>query len=109
MPGPDHLTSVEPDGFARMVAGIRTISAAMGDGAKIPVEAERAIAAVARRSLHWARSLSSGTTITAADLVALRPGTGMAPGRAPALVGRRLQRPVAAGTMVDAGDIEGTR
>jgi len=106
MPGPDHLTSVEPDGFERMVAGIRSISAAMGHGDKVPVEAERAIAAVARRSLHWSRSLPAGAAITDADLVALRPGTGLAPGRAAEVVRRALRRPVAAGTMVVLGDLE---
>ncbi len=81
MPGPDQRTSLEPDVFAAMVAGIRAVTDALGTGDKVPVEAERAIAAVARRSLHWATSLPAGATIADGDLTSLRPGTGLAPGR----------------------------
>jgi hypothetical protein len=41
------------------------------------------------------------------DLVALRPGTGIAPGRAVTLVGRRTARAVSGGSAVQAGDLEG--
>ena len=36
MPGPDHSASLEPDDFARMVHGIRRVSAMLGDGVKAP-------------------------------------------------------------------------
>ncbi len=106
MPGPDQRTSLEPHEFTRMVAGIRAVTVAMGSGDKVPVEAERAIAAVARRSLHWARSLAAGSIVAEADLVALRPGIGLAPGRSADLVGRTVRRAVAAGAMAAADDIE---
>ena len=105
MPGPDQPTSLEPDEFGRMVAGIRAVTAALGTGAKVPVEAERAIAAVARRSLHWARALPAGEVVTDGDLVALRPGTGIAPGQAADVVGRTVHRAVVAGAIVAADDL----
>ena len=107
MPGPDHAASLEPSELAAMVAGIRQVEAAMGSGVKVPVEAERNVAAVARRSLHWATTLEAGHVVTAADLVILRPGTGLRPARLDALVGRRTSRRVEGGTAVTTDDVEG--
>ena len=106
LPGPDHRTSLEPDLFAAMVAGIRAVEAALGTGVKVPVEAERDVARVARRSLHWAGSLEAGRLVTADDLAVLRPGTGLTPGRLATLVGRRTSRAVEAGSAVRLDDLE---
>ena len=107
MPGPDQRTSLEPTEFARMVAGIRAVTDAIGSGDKVPVEAEREIAAVARRSLHWTRDLPLGAMVTDEDLASLRPGTGLPPGRGIEVVGRTTTRAVAAGAMVAKMDIDG--
>ena len=96
--------SVEPSEFAAMVAAMRATAVAIGDGDKVPTEAEHEIAAVARRSLHWARDLSAGETIGESDLLAQRPGTGISPARMHELVGHRTARPVRAGAMVTDGD-----
>jgi N-acetylneuraminate synthase/N,N'-diacetyllegionaminate synthase len=106
LPGPDHAASLEPGELGAMVVGIRTVEAALGTGAKRPVEAERAIAAVARKSLHWRRSLPAGSRIAEADLEALRPGTGLSPARQADLVGRRTRRAVTAGELVSDDDAE---
>jgi N,N'-diacetyllegionaminate synthase len=102
--GPDHAMSLEPSEFAAMVAAIRATAAAVGDGDKVPTAAEREIAAVARRSLHWARDLAGGETIAEGDLLAQRPGIGISPARMHELVGRRTTHAVTAGTMVKDGD-----
>ena len=103
-PGPDHAMSLEPSEFAAMVAAIRATADAIGDGVKVPAAAEREIAAVARRSLHWARDLAPGETIGEDDLLAQRPGTGISPARMHELVGRPTARHVQAGAMVQDGD-----
>jgi N,N'-diacetyllegionaminate synthase len=105
LPGPDHGASLEPAEFAAMIAGIRDVEAAMGDGVKAPVAAERNVAAVARRSLHWAASLPVGAVVAEQDLAVLRPGTGLRPGRIEELVGRRTARAVRAGTAVSLDDV----
>ena len=102
--GPDHAMSLEPPEFRAMVAAIRTTAVAVGDGNKVPTAAEREIAAVARRSLHWARDLAAGQTIDEADLVAQRPGTGISPARLHELVGRRTARAVTGGAMAQDAD-----
>ena len=109
LPGPDHAASLEPAAFAAMMAGIRDVEAAMGTGVKSPVDAEREVAAVARRSLHWAQTLGPGTTIQAAHLAVLRPGTGLRPALAGLLEGRRTARAVGAGTAVRPEDLEDGR
>lgn len=102
--GPDHAMSLEPSEFTAMVAAIRATAVAIGDGDKVPTAAEREMAAVARRSLHWARDLAGGATITEADLLAQRPGNGISPARMHELIGRRITHAVTAGSMVKEGD-----
>lgn len=109
LPGPDHAASLEPAAFTSMVAGIRAVEAALGSGIKVPVEAELDVAMVARRSLHWRRTLRAGHVIDAADLDSLRPGTGLAPGRLIEMIGLRTVRDVEAGAMVAASDVDGYR
>jgi N,N'-diacetyllegionaminate synthase len=107
LPGPDHAASLEPDEFEALVRSVRAIEAAMGSGDKVPVAAERDVARVARRSLHWRRSLPAGHVVGDDDVDILRPGTGLAPALAGSLVGRRTGRKVAAGSMVKPADVEG--
>jgi N,N'-diacetyllegionaminate synthase len=106
LPGPDHAASLEPDELATLVAGVRQVRSSLGDGVKRPVSSEEGTTAVARRSLHARHELSAGTTLAAADLVALRPGTGIPPSRLSELVGRRLARSVAAGAQLSDADVE---
>lgn len=91
LPGPDHTASLEPDEFANMVQGIRTVELALGDGEKLPGEAESANIAVARRSLFAARSIAAGQKICGDDLSALRPATGISPMRYWDLLGCRAK------------------
>ena len=104
--GPDHRASLEPDAFGAMVAGIRIVEAGLGSGEKTADPAERAIAAVARRSLHWRRSLETGVRVSDDDLAALRPGTGLSPARWGDVVGRRTTRAVVTGQPVTSDDVD---
>ncbi|MEA2518437.1 MAG: hypothetical protein QOF49_517, partial [Chloroflexota bacterium] len=105
--GPDHAASIEPDEFRRMVAAIRSVEGALGDGRKVPTPAELATAAVARRSLFWTRDLGRGAVVQPADLVALRPGTGVAPSQLGRLIGRPTRRAIRSGEPVTADDLGG--
>ena len=105
LPGPDHSASLEPGELATMVAAVHSVEAARGSGEKVPVAAELELTSVARRSLHWAADLEAGAVVTFADVVALRPGTGVPPRELPSLVGRRLARSVATGHAVKGDDL----
>jgi N,N'-diacetyllegionaminate synthase len=96
MPGPDHTASLEPDELTAMVAQIRRVESAMGDGVKRPMPSELDTRQVARKSVVAARSLAPGATLREEDLVIKRPGSGIEPRAMPAIVGRVLVRAVEA-------------
>jgi len=50
MYGSDQSASVEPQGFTRLVRDIRAIEAAMGDGVKVVLDAEKSIAEKLKRT-----------------------------------------------------------
>jgi N,N'-diacetyllegionaminate synthase len=104
--GPDHAASIEPQEFRSMTASIRTVEAALGQAVKRPSRAELAIAAVARKSLHWSRSLAPGDPVGREDLVALRPGTGISPASLESFMGRTVGVATVAGTPVRPADFE---
>lgn len=103
--GPDHAMSMDPEGLARLISGIRMVEASLGDGIKRPVEAEREIMTVARRSLYAARDISSGAMVTDADLIALRPGDGISAAKLGEVVGRTAARAIPAGTKLGDTDL----
>ena len=105
--GPDHSASLEPAEFARMVSGIRRVSAMLGDGIKAPTAAERDTARVARRSIVAATDIPAGVAIAAAMLACRRPATGIAPRELERIVGRVARAPIAAGTPLQWDQLEG--
>jgi len=90
--GPDHAASATPEEWAALVAGVRTIEAALGRSEKRPCEAELPQRQVARRSLVAARSLERGVRLGPEDLVAKRPAGGVSPMRLWSVIGRVLLR-----------------
>ncbi len=100
LPGPDHSASLEPEAFARMVQGIRRVSAMRGDGVKAPRPDELDTARVARRSVVAQIDIAANVALTPAMLACRRPGTGIAPRNLPDLTGRHLVVDVAAGTVL---------
>ncbi|MCB2106476.1 MAG: N-acetylneuraminate synthase [Rhodobacteraceae bacterium] len=92
LPGPDHAASLTVDELVQMIAGIRTVEAAMGTGVKQPTRQERATMTVARKSLVALGPIKRGETFTAANLGTKRPGNGLAPIEYWAMLGRRAKR-----------------
>ena len=89
--GPDHAASLEPRELKQMVAAIRNVESALGDGIKKPALCELPNIPVARKSVVAARALRAGQKLAAADLNIKRPGTGLSPKLLTALVGRTLR------------------
>ncbi|HEX6164803.1 MAG TPA: N-acetylneuraminate synthase family protein [Vicinamibacterales bacterium] len=106
LPGPDHQASLDPQQFRSFVTAIREASSALGSGEKVPADSERDMAKLGRRSLFWHRRLDRGAVVTEADLIALRPGTGLAANRWPEIVGRIVKRQVREGEAVASDDVE---
>jgi sialic acid synthase SpsE len=96
MKGPDHPFAIEPDELRRLVAGIRDIEAAMGDGRLSgPSEEEaREMYTLARRSVIAARDIAAGSVIARDDLTIKRPGYGIRPKELDRVVGRTAKRDI---------------
>jgi N,N'-diacetyllegionaminate synthase len=90
--GPDHRASLEPDELKAMVAGIRNIELAMGDGVKRPSASELKNKPIARKSLVALRAIKAGEVFTENNLTAKRPGTGLSPMRWDEIIGRTAPR-----------------
>jgi len=91
--GPDHSFAIEPDELALMVARIRDVESAQGDGRKSgPRPEELEMAEKGRRSLHARTAIPEGAVLTEDMLVVKRPGLGIAPSLRDQIVGRRATR-----------------
>jgi N-acetylneuraminate synthase/N,N'-diacetyllegionaminate synthase len=97
LPGPDHVASLEPHELKQMVSAIRNVEAALGNGIKAPSASERKNVGIARKSIHAARALAAGETLTEDTLEMLRPGDGLSPMLLPQLLGRTVAHALPAG------------
>jgi len=79
LPGPDHGSSLEPAELERCVELVETATKVLGDREKRPVDAEMETRTVSRKSLHAARDIEPGTTLSEADLKIVRPAEGLSP------------------------------
>lgn len=105
LPGPDHSASLDPDELAAMVASIRAVEQAMGSATKAPTASELPIRDLVRRSVTLLRDVAAGETLGCADLVLLRPGTGIAPADLSRVAGMHAKRAIPAGTTLQWTDL----
>jgi N,N'-diacetyllegionaminate synthase len=101
LPGPDHAASLEPAELTAMVAAIRNIEQALGDGIKRPTPSELLNRPIARKSLVAARAIRAGDRITEADLAVKRPGTGVSPMRWDEVIGMEARRDFAPDELIE--------
>jgi sialic acid synthase SpsE len=92
LPGPDHKASLEPEELKAMVAAIRNIEIALGDGIKRLTPSEAGNRPVARKSLVASRGIRKGEVFSVENITAKRPGTGISPMRWDAVIDLRAPR-----------------
>lgn len=92
LPGPDHQASLEPSELSAMVAAIRNIELALGDGVKRPSPSEAKNIPIARKSLVAACRIRAGELFTLNNLAVKRPGSGVSPMRLNEMLGRVAKR-----------------
>ncbi len=92
MEGPDHKASLEPNELKAMVAGIRAIELAMGNGIKTPSESEQKNIKVARKSLVALTDIKEGEVFNESNITVKRPGTGISPMKWNEVLGSRASR-----------------
>ena len=95
-PGPDHRASLEPDELTAMVAAIRHVEQARGDGIKRPSSSELRNRPIARKSLVASRAIRAGESFSVDNITAKRPGTGISPMDWDDVIGRPAPRDFAA-------------
>ena len=101
----DAAVSSTPAEFQAIVTAMRAARAALGDGRKRCLPAEAPNVTPSRRGLYARRAMRAGERVTEADVIALRPATGVAPGELSRLVGSVLERDLAAGEAFQLRDI----
>jgi N,N'-diacetyllegionaminate synthase len=101
LPGPDHQASLEPAELSAMVAAIRNIEAALGDGIKRLTSSEARNRPVVRKSLVASRAIKAGEVFGAENLTAKRPGTGISPMRWDEVMGRAAPRDFVADELIE--------
>ena len=98
--GPDHQVSCNPKELAELIDSLREIERMLGHGRKEPVDREREIAHVARKSLVAAVDITAGTEIEDEMITVLRPGYGLPPARRGDVVGCSAGVDIPAGTPI---------
>ncbi len=101
----DEPVSSTPDQLEDIVRRLARAHEAMGDGKRVPAEAERPNIIPSRRGLYARHALPAGTVVVADDVVALRPAGALGAEYARALIGCRLPRALAAGDPFEPGDL----
>ena len=100
--GPDVAASITTDELRQLAEGIRYIEKMMS----CPVDKEdlahemEGLRRTFSKSVVAGRDLPAGTVLQAGHLTLKKPGTGIAAARLPELIGRRLNRPVKADSLI---------
>jgi sialic acid synthase SpsE len=106
LPGPDHRASLEPAGLTELVATVRSVEAALGDGIKRPAPSELPNKPHMQKSLVARRMIPAGTQISADDLTCKRPGFGLQPSWLERIVGRKAAVDIPQNEMLTLANID---
>ena len=90
--GPDHSSSLDPEGFKEFVESIRRAESMLGDGIKKPSKSEFLNVPKIRRGLYAAKSVEKGELFTERNIIALRPEGAFSASRYFELLGTRAVR-----------------
>lgn len=101
LPGPDHKASLEPRELKAMVAAIRNVELALGDGVKRPSLSEAKNKPIARKSIVAGTLIRAGDILTEKNLTIKRPGTGISPMRWDEILGKKAHRNFAPDCLID--------
>jgi N,N'-diacetyllegionaminate synthase len=101
LPGPDHKASLEPEELKAMVASIRNIEIALGDGIKRLTPSESKNKPIARKSLVALKDIKKGEVFSYGNITTKRPGTGISPMRWDEIIGRTAHRDFLEDELID--------
>ncbi|WP_421293952.1 pseudaminic acid synthase [Aeromonas veronii] len=93
--GPDCAFSMEPAELTELIASVNTAHAALGVADYQLTASEQGNRAF-RRSLYLVRDIAAGDVLTAAHIKSVRPALGLPPADYDRLIGKRVNRDMAA-------------
>jgi N-acetylneuraminate synthase len=104
--GPDHPFAMTIDGnFKDMVAGIRAMERALGDGKKRLMPSESETVVIQRRGIYASSDIQKGEAITRDKLTFLRPAVGLKPKDMERVLQMSAKRDIAAGSPIIHDDV----
>ena len=89
-----------------MVAAIRNVEGAMGDGIKKPTKSENDLKTFVRRSLVTAKEIKAGEIISPKDIFIKRPGTGISAEFKDNIVGMKSGRDISVDSVIKWEDLK---
>src|SRR5207248_348405 len=104
LPGPDQQGSMEPAELKSLVQGIRAIERA-GGATKAIQPGEQDVRNMALHSVVSIRDIAAGATVSAEDVWAKRPGTGIPARQLPEVIGRVAKQAIAKDRLVAWDDL----
>ncbi len=107
LPGPDHKASLTVPELTQLVAGIRAVSASLGDGIKRPQAVELSTRELVRQRIIAVRDLPAGHIVTTDDVRTARSSTGLFAADFWDCIGARLTEAVGAGMPIVSINKEG--
>ena len=100
LPGNDHYHSGDPEDFKKAITNFRWIDTVLGSAEKTVLECEITPRREARRSLVLTRDMKKGEIIQNTDIMAKRPGTGIAPRFTDIVIGRTVNQDLCEDTVL---------
>lgn len=107
--GPDHKASLLPNDFKALVAGIRQIEQAIGDGKKKLTRIELMNREILGKSIVAQVFIADGTIVKRDMLTSKSPAKGLSPQRINDVVGIKLQRDMPVGEIFTEDDLAGDK
>ncbi len=101
----EHHFSMQPDEMREMKNKVRAIEKALGSYERVLSPEELKNRSNLRRSIAARHDLKAGSVVRIDDLIAVRPGTGLAPGRMDKILGARLKSDIKANDFISLEDI----
>jgi N-acetylneuraminate synthase len=101
MPGPDHMSSLEPTQLKNMISAIRDVEKALGNSKKEPTFSEILNLKVIRKSLVAEIKIEKGDIFSSKNISAKRPGNGLSPFRYWDLIGKEASRSFDEGDLIE--------
>ncbi len=102
--GPDHPHSLDPKSFSTMVARIREVEKAFGDGIKKIEKSEKDTRIIQRRSIFTIKSVKKGERFTEENIKCLRPFVGLSASKFSSVIGKRSTRDLSPYTAIRLSD-----